>query len=231
VDAAPKLDVSQLAGMVEELPDALRIQALTHSSWVPKQAESFGRLAFIGDSVLGLAIALRLFEQFPDAHTGTLSKVHAQVVSGASCSVVGVELGVEEMLRAQEPEIVTAAIPAEVLLDGRRPVPEIAEALIGACLFAFGFERIREAVVAAFEPLIEAAAEEPVDPKSALQQRLARRRTRVSYEVIERVGPPHKPIFKVAAVVDSVRVGEGEGRSKKEAESAAAAEALERLSD
>lgn len=230
MDAAPQLDVSDLAGLVEELPEALRIQAVTHSSWVPDQPEAFERLAFIGDSVLGLAIALRLYDMFPDANTGILTRVHGRVVSGASCSEVGLKLGVEEMLREQEPDSFEGAIPADVILDGRRPVPEMTEALIGACFFAFGFERAKEAVVAAFEPLIEAAAIEPVDPKSALQELLARRRTRVTYEMVERAGPPHRPTFKVAAVVDSERVGEGEGRSKKEAEHAAAAEALERLS-
>jgi ribonuclease-3 len=142
---------------------------------------------------------------------------------------VGLQLGVEEMMREQEPDSVVGAIPADIVLDGRRPVPEMTEALIGACFFAFGFERTREAVAAAFEPLVEAAAMEPVDPKSALQELLARRKTRVSYEMIERAGPSHRPTFKVAAVVDSEQVGEGEGRSKKEAEHAAAAEALKRL--
>ena len=231
MDAAPNLDVSQLAGLIEELPEALRIQAATHPSWVPEQSEAFERLAFIGDSVLGLAIARRVYDQFPEANTGILTMVHHRVVSGASCSAVGMRLGVEEMMRAQEPESFEGAIPADVILDRRRPVAEITEALIGACFFSFGFERATEAVVAAFGPLIEVAAEDPVDPKSALQELLARRRTRVSYEMIEQAGPPHRPTFRVAAVVDSEQVGEGEGRSKKEAEHAAATEALERLDD
>ena len=93
------------------------------------------------------------------------------------------------MLRANEPEEVTAAIPAEVLLDGERPLPEATEALIGACYLAFGFERTAAAVAAAFEPRIEHASETRIDFKSALQELLARRGARVSYEVIDADGP------------------------------------------
>ena len=118
-----------------------------------------------------------------------------------------------------------------MLLAGERPLPEVTEALIGACFLAFGFERTATAVAAAFEAQIEHAAETPVDFKSALQELLARRRARVSYEVIAESGPPHRRSFEVAAVVDSERVGEGLGRSKKAAEQAAAEEALKRLGE
>ncbi len=88
---------------------------------------------------------------------------------------MGRELGVPEMLREAEPEELQVGIPAEVLLSGERPLPEATEALIGACFFAFGFERIADAVAAAFEPRIEHAAEHRIDFKSALQELLARR--------------------------------------------------------
>ena len=77
------------------------------------------------------------------------------------------------MLRGSEPEASTAAIPAEVLLGGERPLPEATEALIGACFLAFGFERVAAAVAVAFEPRIEHAAETRIDFKSALQELLA----------------------------------------------------------
>ena len=132
------------------------------------------------------------------------------------------------MLREAEPEA-ELAIPAEVLLGGARALPEVTEALIGACFLAFGFERTAPAVVADFEAQIEGAAESPVDFKSALQELLAQRRARVSYEVIAESGPAHKRTFEVAAVVDSERVGTGRGRSKKVAEQEAAEEALGQL--
>src|SRR5262249_60577716 len=109
----------------------------------------------------------------------------------------------------------TAAIPAEVLLDGERPLPEATEALIGACHIAFGFERTSAAVAAAFEPRIELASETRIDFKSALQELLARRGARVSYEVTAATGPPHRRTFEVAAVGDSQRGGAGGGGRKK----------------
>jgi ribonuclease-3 len=221
--------VSTLAKLVADLPEELRRQALTHSSWTENRAESFERLAYLGDSVLALAVARDLVGRFPDVDAGGLTKIHNQAVSGVSCAEVGRLLGVPEMLRANEPEGMQAGIPAEVLLAGERPLPEATEALIGACFLAFGFESTAVAVTAAFEPRIEHAAETRIDFKSALQELLARRRAHVSYEVTAESGPPHRRKFEVAAIVDSERVGEGVGRSKKAAEQAAAEEALKRL--
>jgi ribonuclease-3 len=228
VDAEPKPDVAELAKLIDELPAQLREQALTHASWVDDRAESFERFAFLGDSVLALAVALQLFDQFPQADAGGLTQIHNQVVSGVACTEVGRELGVPEMLRAAEPEGHTG-ISADVLIDGERPLPEATEALIGACLLTYGFDVTAGAVAAAFEDRIEHVSEHRVDFKSALQELLARRKTRVSYEVVGTDGPPHRQVFSVVAIVDSERVGEGEGRSKKAAEQAAAEQALERL--
>jgi ribonuclease-3 len=221
--------VAELAALVDELPAELRRQALTHSSWTERRIESFERLAFLGDSVLGLSVATEVFERFDGTVAGGLTKIHNQAVSGVSCAEVGRRLGVPEMLVANEPEEMTGAIPAEILLDGERPVPEATEALIGACYLAFGFERTAAAVVAAFEARIEHASENRIDFKSALQELLARRGARVSYEVTDATGPPHRRTFEVAAVVDSESIGVGTGRSKKAAEQVAAEQALLKL--
>jgi len=217
-----------LAGLVADLPDDLRRLALTHSSWTEQRPHSYERLAYLGDSVLALAIAGDIYRRFPEIDAGGLTRIHNQAVSGVSCTEVGRELGVPEMLTEAEPEV-EEAIPARVLLAGSRPVPEVTEALIGACFLAFGFERTGAAVIADFEGQIEGAAESPVDFKSALQELLAQRRARVSYEVIAESGPPHKRTFEVAAVVDAEQIGKGRGRSKKVAEQAAAEEALGQL--
>jgi ribonuclease-3 len=221
--------VAPLAALISDLPEELRGQALTHSSWTGRRVDSYERLAFLGDSVLGLSVASELYRRFPDVAAGGLTKIHNQAVSGVSCAAVGRLLGVPEMLRANEPDDFTAAIPAEVLLDGERPLPEATEALIGACHTAFGFERVAAAVAGAFEPRIALASETRIDFKSALQELLARRGARVAYEVTAATGPPHRRTFEVAAIVDSKRVGEGEGRSKKAAEQVAAEQALRAL--
>jgi ribonuclease III len=229
VASQPDSPVAALAALIDDLPDDLRRQALTHSSWTERRVDSFERLAFLGDSVLGLAVATRTYETFEKLAAGGLTKVHNQAVSGVSCAEIGTQLGVPAMLRANEPDGVLAAIPAEVLLEGGRPLPEATEALIGACYVAFGFERTAEAVAEAFEPRIELASETRIDFKSALQELLAQRGARVTYEVIAATGPPHRRTFEVVAIVGSERVGRGKGRSKKAAEQLAAEEALAHL--
>jgi ribonuclease-3 len=229
VTSDPDSAVAVLGALIAELPEDLRAQALTHSSWTERRIDSFERLAFLGDSVLGLSVASSVSESFPALAAGGLTKVHNQAVSGVSCAAVGRQLGVPEMLRANEPEGVVAAIPAETLLEGGRPLPEATEALIGACYLAFGFERTAEAVAEAFEPRIEFASETRIDFKSALQELLARRGVRVTYEVVAATGPPHRRTFEVVAIVDSEEVGKGKGRSKKAAEQLAAEQALAHL--
>jgi ribonuclease-3 len=214
-----------LAELISELPDDLRGQALTHATWTVGRTASYERLAYLGDSVLGLAVAEELLRRYPEIDAGGLTKIQNQAVSGVSCATVGSELGVPEMLRDAEPDS-DLAIPVETLLSGARPLPEVTEALIGACFLAFGYERASAAVVETFEGVIEDAVDSPADSKSALQELLARRGSRVTYEVIAESGPAHERVFEVAAVVGSERVGSGRGRSKKVAEQGAAEEAL-----
>jgi ribonuclease-3 len=221
------MSVERLAALVGELPGDLRRRALTHSSWT-EEPGSYERLAYLGDSVLALAVAAGLHERFPDVDAGGLTKIHNHAVSGVSCTAVGRELGVPAMLEEADPGD-EEAIPAEVLLDGSRPLPEVTEALIGACFLSFGLERVAPAVLDAFAPHIEYATEAPVDAKSTLQELLARRKARVSYAVIAESGPAHRRTFEVEALVGSERVGTGAGRSKKAAEQMAAEQALKRL--
>lgn len=221
------MSVAALAQLVGELPDELRRRALTHSSWA-EDSESYERLAYLGDSVLALALAADLHERFPDIDAGGLTKIHNHAVSGVSCTEVGRELGVPEMLGEVDPGI-EEGIPAETLLAGSRPLPEATEALIGACFIAFGFERTAAAVTAAFAAQVEHATEFPIDAKSALQELLARRKARVSYEVVAESGPAHQRTFEVEAIVGAEPVGRGEGRSKKAAEQMAAEQALQRF--
>jgi ribonuclease-3 len=227
----PDSPVAALKALIDDLPEDLRRQALTHSSWTERRADSFERLAFLGDSVLGLAVATSVYESFEKLAAGGLTKVHNQAVSGVSCAEVGTQLGVPDMLRGNEPESMVAAIPARILLEGGRPLPEATEALIGACYLAFGFERTAAAVAEAFEPRIELASETRIDFKSALQELLAQRGARVTYEVVAATGPPHRRTFEVVAIVDAEQVGTGKGRSKKAAEQVAAKEALTHLGD
>jgi ribonuclease-3 len=220
---------ARLAELIEALPGDLRRNALTHSSWVEHRADSYGRLAFLGDGVLGLAVAEHLFHRFGRADIGRLTKVHGQAVSGRACVEVAEALGLPDRLRAAAPSDLEGGIDAEALLASERALASICEAMIGACYLHHGFAATAEATVAAFGEQIELASETLLDFKSALQELLAREGSRVTYDVIDEAGPPHDRRFEVAARVDTEVIGRGQGRSKKAAEQAAAAEALERL--
>jgi ribonuclease-3 len=212
------------------LPADLARQSVTHSSWTERRSESYERLAFLGDSVLSLALTTHLYPRLDaDAYgAGRLTKVRAQAVSGRSCRDVAERLGIPERLRAAAPA--DFAGPAtEQLARTERVLASVIEAVIGACYLEFGYLEVAEAVVEAFTPEIEGALAHPADFKSALQERLARRGTIVTYEVTAEDGPPHERTFEVVAMVDGSPVATGSGRSKKDAEQAAAETALETL--
>ena len=204
---------------------------MTHSSWTERREESYERLAFLGDSVLGLAITTHLYPRLQaDAYgAGRLTKIRAQAVSGRSCRAVAERLGIPERLRAAAPPDV-AGPATEALARTERVLASVIEAVIGACYLEFGYEKVFAAVVEAFQPEIEEALAHPADFKSALQERLARRGTVVAYEVTAEEGPPHERTFEVVARVDGEEIARGSGRSKKDAEQAAAEAALETLS-
>jgi ribonuclease III len=222
-------DPADLRRLLDALPADLGKQALSHSSWVEHRADSYGRLAFLGDSVLGLTVAEHLFREHPRSDIGRLTKVHGQAVSGRACAEVAQALGVPALLEATAPVDQEGGIDVRSLLASERALASICEAVIGACYLHHGFEATARGTIAAFALQIERASEELLDFKSALQERLARDGSRVSYEVTDEVGPPHDRLFDVAASVNGEVIGRGSGRSKKAAEQAAAAEALERF--
>jgi ribonuclease III len=139
------------------------------------------------------------------------------------------ELGVVERLRASAPAGVGKN--AEVLIGSDRILASVSEAIIGAAYLAFGFGRVAPAIVEAFAPEIADALENPVDFKSLLQERLARRSELVTYRIVSEEGPPHERSFVAVAEVRDQPIGRGAGRTKKQAEQEAASAALERLDD
>ncbi len=218
-----------LSDLLDELPEDLHRQVFTHASWTERRSDSYARLAFLGDSVLGLAVTAALYPRLEAERygAGRLTKIRAQTVSGPSCRAVAERLGVPERLQAAAPDGVGQK--ASTLVATERVLASVTEAIIGACFLHAGYGRTAEAVVDAFEPEIEHALEHPVDFKSTLQERLAQRGDVVAYEVTAELGPPHDRTFEVAARVGEELLGEGAGRSKKHAEQEAARAALEGL--
>jgi ribonuclease-3 len=214
---------------MEALPEDLSRQVFTHASWTERRSDSYSRLAFLGDSVLGLAVTSHLYPRLEAERygAGRLTKIRAQTVSGTSCRAVAERLGVPERLKANAPEGVGQS--ASALVETERVLASVIEAVIGACYLHNGYETTAAAVVEAFQPEIEQALNHPVDFKSTLQERLAQRGEVVAYDVSAEHGPPHDRTFEVVATVEEREVGRGTGRSKKAAEQEAARGALENL--
>lgn len=219
--------MQRLRQLLEELPEELYRQVFTHASWSERRSDSYTRLAFLGDSVLGLAVTAHLYPRLEAERfgAGRLTKIRAQAVSQTACVAVAERLGIPERLQAAAPS--GAGPSAATVIATARVLASVTEAVIGACYLHNGYETTAEAVVAAFQPELAEALEHPVDFKSTLQERLARGGEVVTYVVTAEQGPPHDRIFEVEASVGPKAVGTGSGRSKKAAEQAAARAALE----
>jgi ribonuclease III len=199
----------------------------THSSWVIERTSSYERLEFLGDSVLGLAVAHALYADHPEFSEGRLAKVRSHVVSRASCAEVARELDLGARLAERAPELPPDEL--ERLSRNRNVLAALLEAALGALFVEHGFAAIEEAVVDAFSGRIEYALTTHVDHKTELQEVLARSGRRVSYGEVSAEGPPHARHFTCAALIDGEEYGRGEGETKKAAEQEAARQALERL--
>jgi ribonuclease-3 len=208
--------------LIDALPRGALDRAFTHPSLTTERTESYERLEFLGDAVLGFVIAKVLFERFPGEREGHLSRIRAHVVSRKSCAAVARELGLDTLLRER------AEVSADVRESGN-VLAALIEAVIAALYLEHGLETIEAPVAEAFEPRIREAELLPIDEKTRLQEWLARTKQRVSYAVLEVGGPPHDRHFTCAAMIDGDVVGVGTGRTKKEAEQAAARRALEAL--
>jgi ribonuclease-3 len=221
----------KLDELLDELPEDLHRQVFTHASWTERRSDSYTRLAFLGDSVLGLAVTTYLYPRLEAERygAGRLTKIRAQAVSGPACAQVAERIGVPARLRAAAPDSVGEN--AAALVETERVLASVVEAVIGACYLTVGYDRTAEAVVEAFTEEIKDALEHPVDFKSSLQERLAQGGETVVYEVKAEHGPPHDRTFDVEASVGERIIGAGSGRSKKAAEQEAARAALEDLED
>jgi ribonuclease-3 len=185
-------------------------------------------LEFLGDSVLGLAIASALYERYPESDEGDMARAKAFVVSRASCGQVARALEIDQLLleRAPAPERKRAEVANSHSIQGN-----VLEALIGAIYLAHGFAQTRGAVVEAFERQIHYAVTSHVDHKTALQELLAPRGVQPVYRLVSETGPPHARFFTSEVLVNGSTKGRGTGTTIKMSEQAAAGEALSSLKE
>lgn len=218
---------AQLTELLDGLPANLRRRVFTHSSWTDDRTQSYERLAFVGDSVLGLVVAEVLAIQYANATAGDLTKIRAQAASRAACARVAEQIGVIDRLLEQAPT--SADLPIEDVVNAQSVHAEVCEAIIGAAYEHYGFDDCAAAVASAFADEIAEAHAHPIDFKSRLQEFLARRGQKPEYVLVGSSGPPHDMRFEAVVEIRGDRYGTGSGRSKKEAEQAAAEASLAML--
>jgi len=220
--------------LLDALPEDLRQRALTHPAFARAHSESFERLEFLGDSVLGLAVTEAIFTRYPDLSEGELTKVRAGVVSRDACEIVAREqqLGAAMVVQAAGRGAAFEAT-AKQLAEQRNALAALVESIAGAGFLHLGYEAVASHVLAAFEDRIEYALENRVDARSRLQELASREGVEVTWQEVGEEGPPHDRRFTVSAHIatDFPHRAEGTGRSKQEAQQAAAAAVLAQIEE
>jgi ribonuclease III len=205
--------------------------ALTHPSVAHEQNAATAhnqRLEFLGDSVLGVILSRELYEKFPDADEGTLTKSRAKLVNRQALTECGRSLELNRHLILSRGEENTG---------GRERASALAdafEALLGAIFLDGGFDAARQFILHEFNAKFgELAALPGIDnPKGELQELLqSRSPSAPEYQLITASGADHDRDFECAVLHDGVELARGRGKSKKAAESEAALAALKILQD
>ncbi len=198
---------------------ALLEQALTHRS---SGAQHNERLEFLGDGVLGCAVAQALYARFPEAPEGKLTQMRASLIRKETLAGLGGSLGLQTWMRAGADVALTDSLVADAL-----------EALIGALFVDGGYEAARRAVETLFAPLLERADPGAVlkDAKTRLQELMQARRQRLpEYRVVSEKLSPRANVFEVECLLpDSGLRSSGSGSSRQKAEQQAAVALLEQL--
>lgn len=195
--------------------------ALTHSS---VGGESYERLEFLGDRVLGHVIARTLYERHPKEPEGYLSRRYNVLVARETCAEIGRELGLPTLIRLGKQARDDRASQSDNV------VGDVVEALIGALVIDGGMEAAERFVRTIWNPLLAEQRKAPLHPKSALQELAAAKGVKApAYEVLARTGAHHAPKFTIRVSVPQLGEATAEGASKQEAETAAAAALLSQL--
>jgi ribonuclease-3 len=196
-------------------------RAVTHAS---VGRDSYDRLEFLGDRVLGLVTARMLYDRFPDEPEGQMSKRFNALVSRETCAEVGRGLGVPGHIRLGKQAREDRAAESENV------VGDVVEALIGALFLESGLDAAQDFIRTAWAPYVDSQKRAPQHPKSALQELAADLSLPPPhYELVSRTGAHHTPTFRIRVAIKGGGEAEAEGASKQEAETAAATALLEKM--
>ena len=200
---------------------SLLIKSLTHKSF--DKINNNEKIEFLGDRVLGLIIAKKLLEIYPDEKEGILDKKFASLVNKKTCLQIAKNISLEKYILTFNPKNRSLRIEDKVVADS-------CEALIGAVYLDRGFSQVENLILNLWKKNIKESIITQIDAKTKLQEfSLKKHKKLPTYKVVSNTGPRHKPIFKVAVKLTDTKFYVANGSSKKDAEQNAAILCLESI--
>ena len=199
----------------------LLIKSLTHKSF--NKINNNEKLEFLGDRVLGLVMAKRLLEIYPEEKEGVLDKKFASLVNKKTCLEIAKNLELEKYILIFNAKNKDIKIEDKVIAD-------CTEALIGAIYLDKGFSVVEKTILNLWEKKIKGSVITEIDAKTKLQEFSLKKFKKLPiYKIISNTGPRHKPIFKVGVKLIDSKLYIAQGKSKKDAEQNAAVLCLNNL--
>ena len=197
----------------------LLIKSLTHKSY--DKINNNEKIEFLGDRVLGLIIAKKLLEIYPEEKEGILDKKFASLVNKKTCLQIANDMSLEKYILTFNPKNRKIKVEDKVIAD-------CCEALIGAIYLDKGFIAAENFILTFWSKNIKDSVITQIDPKTKLQEYSLKKYKKLpTYKIISNTGPRHKPLFKVAVKLPDTKFYIGQGSSKKDAEQNAAIICLE----
>jgi len=190
------------------------IKSLTHKSY--DSLNNNEKIEFLGDRVLGLVIAKKLLEIYPDEREGILDKKFASLVNKRKCLEIAKKIELQKYILVFNPKNKKIVIEDKVIAD-------CLEALIGGIYLDKGINFVEKFILNLWNEHINASVITEIDAKTKLQEySLKMFKTLPIYRLISNTGPRHKPLFKVSVKLKNTRIFTADGSSKKDAEQNAA---------
>ena len=199
----------------------LLIKSLTHKSF--NKENNYEKLEFLGDRVLGLVIAKKLLEIYPNEKEGILDKKFASLVNKKTCLEIAKKIELQKYILTLNIKNKKNIIVDKVLADA-------CEALLGSIYIDNGFNSVEKIILNLWSNHIEDSIVTKIDPKTKLQEfSLKKFKKLPTYKVISNTGPRHKPLFKVGVKLVDTKFYISDGKSKKDAEQNAAILCLQNI--
>ena len=199
----------------------LLVQALTHKSFDSNKNNE--KIEFLGDRVLGLVIAKKLLEIYPEEKEGILDKKFASLVNRNTCLEIAMNINLDRYILTFNPNNKKIKIEDKIISDS-------CEALIGAIYLDKGVSISEKVILDLWQKHIKKSVVTQIDAKTKLQEFTLKNFKKLpTYKVISNTGPRHKPLFKVGVKLPNTKYFISSGKSKKDAEQNAAIQCLKSI--